>query len=206
MFATYIKGLATGAGLIIAIGAQNAFVLSQGVRKNHVLVIPLICALCDAALVTLGVSGTGTLITSSPTLSLIAGVGGSLFLFLYGFFAFRSAFKGGKLSTRDGGKTSLKTAVLATLAVTLLNPHVYMDTVVLLGCIASQFPDAQRTAFGAGAVTASFVWFFSLSLGAGLLAPLFKKEISWRILDTLVGVVMWGIGYSVLREVGGRLF
>ncbi|MCG8564276.1 MAG: LysE/ArgO family amino acid transporter [Desulfobacterales bacterium] len=198
MLLTYFKGLATGGSLIVAIGAQNAFVLSQGVRKNHYLVIPLICALCDAALVSLGVSGTGTLIASSRSLSLAAGIGGSAFLFVYGLGAFRSALRGGKLSTEEGGRTSLKKAVLATLAVTLLNPHVYMDTVVLLGSLAAQFPVGDRPAFGAGAVTASFVWFFSLSLGAKLLAPLFRREMAWRVLDTLVGLVMWAIGTSVL--------
>ncbi len=201
MLLTYFKGLGTGASLIIAIGAQNAFVLSQGVRRNHYLIIPLICALCDAALVALGVSGTGRIIASSRFLSLAAGMGGSAFLFVYGISAFRSAFRGGKLTMEAGGRTSLKTAVVATLAVTLLNPHVYLDTVVLLGSLAAQFPEGQRTLFGAGAVTASFVWFFSLSLGAGLLAPLFQKDMAWRILDTLVGTVMWAIGFSVFRDV-----
>ena len=198
MLLTYLKGLGTGGSLIIAIGAQNAFVLSQGVRKNHYLIIPLICALCDAVLVSLGVTGTGTLIAASPVLSMVAGAGGSIFLFVYGAMAFHSALKGGSMTTEEGGRTSLKAAVSATLAVTLLNPHVYLDTVVLMGSLASQFPAPQRPLFGAGAITASFVWFFALSLGAGLLAPLFRRKMAWRLLDTFVGIVMWAIGASVL--------
>ncbi len=199
MLLTFLKGMGTGGGLIIAIGAQNAFVLSQGVRKNHVIVIPLICALCDAILVTIGVAGFGSFIASSKVLSQVAGIGGALFLFCYGIASFRSAFKGQQLDADQNGETSLKTAVLSTLAVTLLNPHVYIDTILLLGSIASQFQDPGHLVFGAGAATASFVWFFVLSLGSSLLAPFFKKKLSWRILDTLVGVIMWSVAFSVLR-------
>lgn len=201
MLLTYLKGVGTGGSLIIAIGAQNAFVLSQGVRRNYTIIIPLICAVCDAVLVALGVAGVGSFIASSRMLSLCAGIGGAAFLFCYGAMAFRSAVRGGQLEADQGGVSSLKGAVLATLAVTLLNPHVYIDTIILLGSLAGQLPDAQRMAFGAGAVTASITWFFALSLGAGLLAPLFKKEIAWRILDSLVGIVMWAIGAGVLNGV-----
>lgn len=197
--------MATGGGLILAIGAQNAFVLSQGVRKNHILVIPLICALCDAVLISLGVMGLGKVIASSRILSLATGIGGAVFLFWYGAGAFWSAYGGGRLEPDQAGKPSLKSAVLATLAVTLLNPHVYIDTIILLGSLAGQFQDPGRMLFGAGAMTASFIWFFTLSIGATLLAPLFKREISWRILDSSVGLVMWAIGLSVLRDVLARL-
>jgi len=199
MLLTFLTGMGTGGGLIIAIGAQNAFVLSQGVRKNHVIVIPLICAVCDAVLVAIGVAGFGTFVASSPVLSRVAGIGGGLFLFCYGIGSFRSAFKGQKLSSDQKGETSLKAAVLTTLAVTLLNPHVYIDTILLLGSIAGQFQNPGHLVFGAGAATASFVWFFALSLGARLLAPLFKKQLSWRILDTLVGIIMWAVAFSVFR-------
>ncbi len=199
MLLTFLKGMGTGGGLIIAIGAQNAFVLSQGVRKNHTIIIPLICAVCDAILVTIGVAGFGPFIASSKVLSQVAGIGGAVFLFCYGIGSFRSAFKGGRLDADQKGGTSLKAAVLTTLAVTLLNPHVYIDTILLLGSIASQFQDPGHLFFGAGAATASFIWFFALSLGSSLLAPLFKKELSWRILDSLVGVVMWAVAISVFR-------
>ena len=199
MLLTFLKGFGTGGGLIVAIGAQNAFVLSQGVKKNHILLIPLICAVCDGLLISLGVTGAGALIASSKQLTLAAGIGGALFLFVYGFNAFRSAIKGGQMTIN--GETrglSLKKAVLTTLAVSILNPHVYIDTMILLGSIASQFPRPGHLYFGAGAVLASFVWFFLLSLGGRMLAPLFSKQISWRILDSLVGLVMWSIAVSLL--------
>ena len=199
MLLTFLKGMGTGGGLIIAIGAQNAFVLSQGVRKNHVILIPLICAVCDAILVAIGVAGFGAYIASSKVLSWVAGVGGALFLFCYGIGSFRSAVKGQQLDTDQKGNISLKTAILTTLAVTLLNPHVYIDTILLLGSIASQFKAPEHLVFGAGAATASFVWFFGLSLGSRLLAPFFRKKLAWRVLDTLVGLVMWAVAFSVLR-------
>ena len=201
MLLTYIKGMGTGAGLIMAIGAQNAFVLSQGVRKNHYIVIPLICAVCDAILVTIGVTGVGSMITGNPLFSQIAGIGGALFLFVYGAGAFKSAIQGNRMDTDQTAVTSTKAAILTTLAVTLLNPHVYIDTILLLGSIASQFQAPEHLVFGAGAVTASFAWFFILSIGAGFLAPLFKKQSSWRILDTCVGIIMWTIGLSVAQGV-----
>ncbi len=201
MLLTFLKGFGTGGGLIIAIGAQNAFVLSQGVKKHHYIVIPLICAICDAILIALGVSGIGTLIASNTTLSFTAGIGGAAFLFLYGLGSFRSAICGSSLSADRKAVSSLKTAVLTTLAVTLLNPHVYIDTILLLGSISSQFTQPGHLIFGAGAMAASFLWFFSLSLGGRLLAPLFTKQLSWRILDTLVGITMWAIALSVLKGV-----
>ena len=200
MLLIFLKGFGMGSGLIIAIGAQNAFVLSHGVRKNHYIIIPLICAICDALLIALGVTGMGTLIASSKTLSLIAGIGGAGFLFIYGIGSFRSAIKGGSLSANQKAESSLKAAVLTTLAVTLLNPHVYLDTVILLGSISSQFKQGGHIFFGAGAVAASFTWFFALSFGGKMLAPLFTKESSWRVLDTLVGITMWAIALSVLKN------
>ena len=203
MLLAYAQGVGTGAGLIIAIGAQNAFVLSQGVRKNHYLLIPLVCAICDAILVAVGVTGVGQLIASNQTVSNIAGIGGALFLFGYGARAFASAIKGNRLDVAQNAAMSAQTALIATLAVTLLNPHVYIDTVLLLGSIAGQFQAPDHLAFGAGAITSSFLWFFSLSIGATFLAPLFRREISWRILDSFVGVVMWAIGFSIAGHVLG---
>ncbi|MCP4020831.1 MAG: amino acid transporter [Desulfobacteraceae bacterium] len=201
MIIPLIKGFGTGCGLIIAIGAQNAFVLNQGVKKNHYVVVPLICALCDALLIAIGVTGVGTVIASSRSLSLFAGIGGALFLFFYGCISFRSAVQGGSLSSDSKAQTSLKTVILTTLAVTLLNPHVYIDTVILMGSLSGQFEHLGRIWFGAGAALASFVWFFSLSLGSRILAPIFKKETSWRILDTLVGITMWAIAVSIITGI-----
>ncbi|MCG8633989.1 MAG: LysE/ArgO family amino acid transporter [Desulfobacterales bacterium] len=199
MLLAYAKGIGTGGGLIIAIGAQNAFVLSQGVRKNHYLLIALICALCDAVLVAIGVTGVGSLLAANPVISKTAGIGGAVFLFAYGARAFKSAVRGNRLETGNTASTSVKAVVSATLAVTLLNPHVYIDTVLLLGSIAGQFRHPDHLAFGAGAVTASFAWFFSLSIGASYLASLFRRKLAWRVLDTLVGAVMWAIGFSIAR-------
>lgn len=199
MLLTFLKGFGTGGGLIVAIGAQNAFVLSQGVRQRYFIIIPLICAVCDALLISLGVTGVGTVIASSKNLSLIAGIGGAVFLFFYGIGSFRSAIRGGSLSANQRAESSLKAVVLTTLGVTLLNPHVYIDTILLLGSISSQFEHPGPLFFGAGAAVASFVWFFSLSLGGRLLAPLFKKESAWKVLDTLVGITMWAIALSVLN-------
>ncbi len=201
MLTAYAKGMGTGAGLIMAIGAQNAFVLSQGVKKNHYLVIPLICAICDALLICAGVTGVGTMITADPLVSKLAGMGGAVFLFVYGARAFASAYRGNRLDTHRHRAASLKAVVMLTLAVTLLNPHVYIDTILLLGSIAGQFGSPDHLAFGAGAVTASFAWFFSLSIGATFLAPLFRQKLSWRILDSLVGMIMWSIGWSIARGV-----
>ncbi|WP_457554273.1 LysE/ArgO family amino acid transporter [Desulfobacula sp.] len=199
MLLTFLTGFGTGSVLIIAIGAQNAFVLSQGIKKNHYLIIPLICALCDGVLISFGVTGMGIFIASSKSLSLIAGIGGAVFLFIYGIGSFRSAIKGGSLSTSQKTESSLKSAVITTFAVSLLNPHVYIDTIILLGSISSQFRPPGHLFFGAGAVMASFIWFFFLSLGGKMLGPFFTKESSWRVLDTIVGITMWTIALSVAR-------
>lgn len=187
-------------GLIIAIGAQNAFVLSQGVRRNYPLTIALICACCDSALILLGINGVGSAVAANPLLGQLAVWGGALFLLWYGAIAFRSAWQGGSLETNGVKMTTLRTVITTTLAITLLNPHVYLDTMVLLGGISGQFPSNQRFLFGAGAITASFIWFFSLSFGAGMLAPIFRKKFAWRILDGVVWLTMWGIAISLLWD------
>lgn len=195
----YFKGFAAGAGLIIAIGAQNAFVLSQGIRKKYNLIIPLICSICDAVLISAGVLGLGGVFSNSPVLIRWASWGGAGFLFYYGLRSLLAVFKKESLSAEEAGPSSLGGAIAATFAVTLLNPHVYLDTVVLLGSISSSFPGAGRYLFGAGAVSASFCWFFLLSLGGGRLAPVFKNPLAWRILDFGVAVVMWFIAFGLIR-------
>ena len=200
MLTTYFTGLGTGAGLIIAIGAQNAFVLNQGIRKEFIYLVPLICAICDAILITAGVAGMGSLIQSSPLLIRIASFGGAAFLGFYGLQSFISAWKNsGGLSDREQNNRSRKQIITLTLAITLLNPHVYLDTVVLLGSMSGTFHGSGRYLFGAGAISASFLWFFGLSLGAVKLAPLFKKPVTWRILDTLIGIIMWFIAWKLLK-------
>jgi len=158
--------------------------------------VVLVCAVSDAVLVTVGVAGFGALAEAVPGLERVMRYGGAAFLIVYGARAFLAAWRGGEALQAFGGSGGLRQAVLTCLALTWLNPHVYLDTVVLLGAVASQYPD--RLAFGAGAVTASFVFFFALGYGARALAPLFRSPASWRILDAGVGVVMWAIAASLL--------
>ncbi len=198
MMAPFLQGFGTGGGLIVAIGAQNAFVLSQGVRRNHHLIIALICIVCDAVFITAGVAGFGGAVSTSPALSQLAAWGGAGFLFFYGLGSLRSALRGGCLDTGSQALRTLKTAIITTLSVTLLNPHFYLDTVILLGGVSSQFQGESRLYFWIGAVSASTLWFISLSLGGQMLAPLFRKQIAWRILDSLVWVTMWAIAVSLI--------
>jgi len=197
--AAFLQGLGLGAGLIIAIGAQNAFVLRQGLRRQHVFATALVCALCDAALIALGVAGFGSVVAGNSVLTAFAAWGGAVFLFAYGLRAFWAALKPQGLEAGAGEALSKRDAVLTTLAVSLLNPHVYLDTVVLLGGIGAQFAGSARAAFGLGAVTASGVWFFSLAYGAARLEALFRHPRAWRVLDLLIGTVMWSIAASLVR-------
>jgi L-lysine exporter family protein LysE/ArgO len=193
--AIFAQGFLTCAALIIAIGAQNAFVLRQGIRREHVFTVAAICSLSDALLVSIGVAGLGRWIQDSPTLLQVARIGGAAFLFAYGALAAKRALSRAAhgLSANDaaGQPVSWKRAVLACLAFTYLNPHCYLDTVVLMGSLSAQFGGERRWAFAAGAVSASFVWFFSLAYGARLLAPLFVKPVAWRVLDACIAAVMW---------------
>ncbi|MFV0438519.1 MAG: LysE/ArgO family amino acid transporter [Desulfopila sp.] len=200
MLTPFLQGLGTGGGLIAAIGAQNAFVLSQGVRKNHHVVIALICIVCDAVFITAGVGGLGAAVSVNPHLSRLMAWGGAGFLFFHGLRALRSAVRGAGMAVDDQALLTLKTAVLATLAVTLLNPHFYLDTVILLGSVSSQFAGEGRIYFWVGALSASTIWFIALSLGGQLLAPLFSKPVSWRILDSMVWVTMWTIAAMLVFD------
>ena len=200
MLTPLIQGFTLGASLIIAIGGQNAFVLRQGLRKEHVFTICTICFLCDALLILLGVGGFGKLVATSNNLMLIARWGGALFLFCYGIRAFRSACKNEILSVDESTypASGLSWAITTTLALTLLNPHVYLDTVILLGSIAGQHPETERLAFALGAVFASMVWFFGIGYGARILTPFFQKQAAWTLLDLSIGCVMWGIAGSLI--------
>lgn len=201
MNSAYVTGFGLGLSLIIAIGAQNAHVLRHGIARRHVFVVCSICALVDVVLIAFGALGFGTLIAHFPAVTDIAAWGGACFLLFYGALAFRSALRSTPPDAEGPAvPTRGRTAVIATtLGVSLLNPHVYLDTVVLLGGIAAQFPAEERTLFALGAATASIVWFFGLGYGARLLAPLFERPAAWRILDVVVGVVMWWIAASLAR-------
>lgn len=195
-----LKGCFTGAGLIVAIGAQNAFVLKQGLMKNQVFATALFCAIVDALLIALGVGGLGAIFTSNIMLLSLAKWGGAAFLFWYGFKAFRSCFKSsqGLEIAKGPDRPSLKESLLILAGVSFLNPHVYLDTVVLLGSIGAQFEGSQRPFFAMGAMFASMAWFFGLCYGARLLAPFFENQKSWKILDFCIGSIMWAIAASLL--------
>ncbi len=188
-----LSGLGLGLSLIIAIGAQNAFVLRQGLRREHVLLVVAICALSDLALIALGVGGAGLLFTAVPWLVEVVRWVGAAFLLVYGVLAARRAFRPSRLTASDEGSTSPRASTLAVaatcLALTWLNPHVYLDTVVLLGSVASTHGE-WRWAFGAGAGLGSILWFSLLGFGARLLAPLFARPVAWRVLDAIIAVVM----------------
>lgn len=190
----YFAGMKLGLGLIVAIGAQNAFVLRQGLRREHVFAVALFCAASDAALIGLGVSGFALASEAAPWAVPVLRWGGVAFLLVYGLRAFRAAWKGGETLTAAEGRTPVPLrGVLATVAaLTWANPHVWLDTVVLLGAVSAQFP-GQGVAFAAGAISASFGFFFALAYGARALAPIFARPRAWAVLDLLVGIVMWSI-------------
>ena len=195
---TFLSGFALSISLILAIGAQNAFVLKYGLRREHVLPIVLLCAVSDALLIVAGIAGFGALAQAVPWFETAMRYGGAAFLFWYGLQNALSAWRGGaSLDTGGQGKTELGPTLLMLLAITWLNPHVYLDTVVLIGSISAQYDD--RLAFGAGAVLASFSFFFSLGFGARLLAPIFARPVAWRILDGVIALTMWAIAVSLLR-------
>lgn len=198
MTGALFAGFSLGFSLILAIGSQNAFVLRQGLRRSHVLLVCLTCAVSDALLITAGVSGFGYLSDKVPWLGDVMRWGGAAFLFVYGLLAFRSAMTVTEgLAASETRAERWQVAFFTCLALTWLNPHVYLDTVVLLGSVAAQY-DGKRLWFGIGAVTASFVFFFSLGYGARLLAPYFARPRAWQVLDILVGLVMWAIALKLI--------
>ncbi|KZB68204.1 amino acid transporter [Thalassospira lucentensis] len=198
MLLTFATGFGLGGGLIIAIGAQNAFVLGQGLRRNHPVMVAFVCALCDAVLIAAGVAGLGTLVATYPILTKAAAWGGAAFLIWYGFGALRRVFETETLSESDVRQAGWKAVLSTTLAVTLLNPHVYLDTVVMLGGIGGQFPAEERLTFALGAMSASFVWFFAIALGAAWLAPYVARPITWKIIDGVTCAVMWLVAYKLI--------
>jgi L-lysine exporter family protein LysE/ArgO len=196
--ADFWAGLATGLALIVAIGSQNAFVLRCGLKREHVLPIVLFCSASDALLIATGVGGAGALLRGNALLLDITRYGGALFLASYGLLAARRAWVGGHLHVENQGAVSLGAALAACFAFTFLNPHVYLDAVLLLGSLASQRGDAGRWVFAAGAMLGSVLWFSALGFGARMLAPWFEKPVAWRILDSLIAVVMLSLGLGLL--------
>lgn len=191
------SGFLLGLSLIVAIGAQNLFVLRQGLERTHVLLVVAVCALSDAALILAGVAGMGALVTEQPDLLQVLRWGGAAFLVCYGLLALRRAWQGEAAQVGGPGERSALVALTTCLALTWLNPHVYLDTVVLLGSIASSHGD-DRWWFGLGAAVGSVVWFAGLGYGARALAPLFARPSAWRVLDLLVALVMFAIAVSLV--------
>jgi L-lysine exporter family protein LysE/ArgO len=200
MFDAAAAGFLLGLSLILAIGAQNAFVLRQGLARHHVFAVCLACALSDAVLIVAGVAGFGWLAEAVPWLAAAMRWGGAAFLAVYGALAFRAAWTGaGALKAAGSVAGPLWPTLLTCLALTWLNPHVYLDTVVLLGSVASAWGDAKPW-FAFGAVVASFTFFFTLGYGARALAPVFARPGAWRILDLFVGVLMFSLAAGLALE------
>jgi len=199
MYAAALTGFATGFSLILAIGAQNAFVLRQGLIREHVFWVCLVCALSDAALITLGVAGMGSITVALPWLVPFLTWGGAVFLTIYGALSLHRAFTPERLLATPGTGGTLHRVLLTCLAFTWLNPHVYLDTVGLIGAVSTGYPSiATKLAFGLGAITSSFVFFFGLGYGARLLAPVFAKPRAWMILDILIALIMWTIAATLI--------
>lgn len=197
---SFVQGFTVCGGLILAIGAQNAHVLRMGLSRQHVLPTVLICALSDALLIGLGIAGMGALLDRWPEAVRIATWGGAAFLFWYAINSLRSALAPRQMEL--GPKTqaiSLGRAVVLVLAFTYLNPHAYLDTVVLIGSIGAHLAGAQRLIFWFGCISASALWFSALGFGASRLSPLFAKPGSWRVLDALVGLGMGTLAFSLIH-------
>ena len=187
-----VPGFLTGLSLIIAIGAQNAFVIRQGLSRSHVLLVVLICAASDAVLIFLGTGGLGTLIQSKPDLLEFIRWFGVLYLTWFGIKAMRSVLSNQSLEVGEGASSSKKAAILSVLGFTFLNPHVYLDTVILLGSIANQFEE-DRWFFALGASIGSFLWFSAIGFGAKAASRFMSRPIFWKILDSIIAVVMFSV-------------
>lgn len=199
MIGAAVTGFATGFSLILAIGAQNAFVLRQGLLRRHVLPLCLLCALSDAVLIAAGVAGFGTLARALPWFPRAMALAGAAFLLVYGAMRLRAAWRGDYDLVLAGESAALGPTLAMGAAFTWLNPHVYLDTLGLVGAVSTQFQGTDRVAFGLGATAASFAFFFALGYGARLLAPVMRSPAAWRRLDLGIAVVMWALALGLLR-------
>ena len=199
MLSPFITGFALGFSLILAIGAQNAFVLRQGLARSHVFWLVLFCATSDALLVSAGVLGFGAIVGRFPQLPQIMAWAGAIFLFAYGALRFWSAWKGDYAMQLSGKSAALWPTLATAAAFTWLNPHVYLDTVGLIGAVSTQYLEWEpRLIYGLGAILASYVFFFSLGYGARYLSPVMRSADSWRRLDVLIGAIMWMLAIKLV--------
>lgn len=203
----FYAGFILSIGLIVAIGPQNAYVIRKGLKKRHVLLSTTICFLSDALLISLGAAGVGALLQTGGTLTLIVTGAGVLFLFWYGAKSFYEALHPKILTKADIEKAGARTkgkewplVVLSLLAFTFLNPHVYIDTLLIIGGVSAQYQLPDRYLFAAGAILASGVWFYGIGYGAGFFSRAFESQTAWRVLDTLIGFIMWGAAAYLAYE------
>ena len=199
MFLAFLKGLSVSLGFIVAIGVQNSFVLRQGILRNNILLVVLICSIIEAIMIIIGVKGLGAIITSSSLLIKLTRWGGALFLFYYGTKSFLSAQKPHSMNIDNAGKIlTIEQTVKMTLVFSLLNPKVYLDNCVLIGDIGAHLPKFEQIAFILGAIIASSSWFFALGFGARYLKDFFANPVSWKILDSIIGVIMYITAMSLV--------
>lgn len=198
MLEVYLEGMLLSAGLIIAIGAQNAYVLKQGIQNNHVFVVATVCFLCDFILMSLGILGVGTFVAKNQLLQLLLAGGGMLYILWFALQSFLSIRHPQRLELKNTESAgSIKMVIVGALAITLLNPHVYLDTVVIIGGIAGTLETEHKPIFLMGVLTSSAIWFYGLAYGAHKLAPLFRKPITWQVLNFLIGSMMLFIAYQL---------
>ncbi len=195
-----VEGFLLGASLIVVIGAQNAFVLRQGLARQHVLAVATVCSLSDLLLIAAGVGGLGSLVRSAPSLLTMVTLAGAAFLTVYGLVSFRRAMRPESLRPAETIAPDLGATIATCLALTFLNPHVYLDTVVLIGALSARHAGMGAVAFGIGAGISSLAWFFGLGYGARLAARVFARPKAWQILDTLIGIVMLLLAARLVGE------
>ncbi len=200
-FLPFVQGIGIGASMIIPIGAQNSFVLNQAIKRNYHLMAAAICVICDICLMALGVFGGGQLIASNDIAFTLITWGGILFLFGYGLLSFKTVlWPSASKDASSNEQKSLKVVVITTLAVTLLNPHVYLDTVVILGSVGGQFVGNEKIAFAIGLMLASVMWFTALATGAAKMSHLLSQPKIKRGIDFVVGIIMWGIAGMLFSD------
>jgi len=201
IFSAMFQGVVLGLGMIIPIGAQNAYVLGRGINRNHHLLAATLCILCDVTLIGIGIFGAGALINSNELAMLLITWGGILFLFTYGLLSFKTVYQNKYQEAENDSLLKTKKMVIATtLAVTLLNPHVYLDTVMILGSVGGQFQGQDKIAYAAGTMFASIFWFYLLATSAARLGPILSQPKILRGIDLVVGCIMWFIALSLYQH------